>query len=187
MFVRAAQLRYGDAADPRLALGRLRYAASSVGMLDGGRASARVGAVEVAAFGGLVPDPLSGKPDTGASRFGGEVVYDAAAAAWQPRLAVTAHGSTWDGELDERRLSVVTSASREALRLDGWAELQAFPSDNPFDAGAVELTGAGATAQWRKRGRHLGVDVNVPAARALAAARRRAPARVAVHAAPRRR
>jgi hypothetical protein len=68
-----------------------------------------------------------------------------------------AHGSTWDGELDERRLSVVASASREALWLDGWAELQAFPAGNPFDAGAVELTGAGAAAQWRRRGRHLGV------------------------------
>lgn len=161
LFVRAAQLRYGDAYDPRLAIGRLRYAASAVGMLDGGRASARIGRVEVAAFGGVVPDPLSGRPDPGAARFGGEVVYDAAAAAWQPRIAVAAHGSTWDGELDERRLSVVTSAGRGALRLDGWAELQAFPAGNPFDAGAVELTGAGAAAQWRSRGRHVAVDVDV--------------------------
>jgi hypothetical protein len=160
VLVRAAQLRYGDARDPRFALGRLRHAASSVGMLDGGRASARVGDVEVAAFGGLVPDPLSGEPDTGAARFGGEVVYDAAAAAWQPRIAVAAHGSTWDGALDERRLSVVTSASRGALWLDGWAELQAFPAGNPFDARSLELTGAGAAAQWRKRGRHLAVDVS---------------------------
>lgn len=160
VFARAAQLRYGDAADPRFALGRLRYAASAIGMLDGGRAAVRIGDVQVGAFGGLVPDPLSGKPDTSAARFGGEVVYDAATAAWQPRLAVSAHGSTWDGEVDERRLSLVGSASHDAWWFDGWAEAQAFSSDNPWGASAVELTGAGATAQWRKRGRHLGVDLN---------------------------
>jgi hypothetical protein len=160
VLVRAAQLRYGDASDPRLALGRLRYAASGVGMLDGGRAAARLGGVELAAFGGVVPDPLSGRPDTGAARFGGEVAYDAAEAAWQPRIAVAAHGSTWGGELDERRLSIASSAGKDALRLDGWAELQAFPSGNPFGAGAVEVTGAGAAAQWRRRGRYAGVDVD---------------------------
>lgn len=159
-FVRAAQVRYGDAADPRFALGRLRYAASSLGMLDGGRAAVRVGNVQLGAFGGLVPDPLSGKPDTGAARFGGELVYDAATTAWQPRIAVAAHGSTWSGELDERRLSVVGSASRDAWWFDGWAEAQAFASTNPWGASAVELTGAGATAQWRERGRHLGIDIN---------------------------
>ena len=159
VLVRAAQLRYGDPSDPRLALGRIRSAAASVGMLDGGRASARVGAVEVAAFGGLVPDPLSGKPDTGASRFGGELTYDARDAAWQPRVAVAAHGSTWNGALDERRLSLDASAGRGALWLDGWGELEAFAADNPWGARSVELTGAGATAQWRRHGTYAGVDL----------------------------
>ena len=36
LFVRAAQLRYGAADDPALLVGRLRYAASSLGALDGG-------------------------------------------------------------------------------------------------------------------------------------------------------
>jgi hypothetical protein len=159
VFVRAAQLRYGDPSDPRLAVGRIRAAAASVGMLDGGRASARVGAVEIAAFGGLVPDPLSGKPDTGAARFGGELTYDAADAAWQPRIAVAAHGSTWNGTLDERRLSVDASAGRGALWLDGWGELEAFAADNPWGARSVELTGAGATIQWRRHGTYAGVDL----------------------------
>ena len=87
VFVRAAQLRYGDACDPQLAIGRLRYAASSVGMLDGARARIRTGKLEVGAFGGLVPDPISGKPDTGASRFGAEVAYDDPGGRWQPRVA----------------------------------------------------------------------------------------------------
>lgn len=160
LFVRAAQLRYGDAADPALALGRLRYAATSVGMLDGGRAAAHVGAIEVAAFGGVVPDPLSGKPDTSATRFGGEFIYDGAAEAWQPRIAVAAHGSTWDGKLDERRLSVAASAKHDALWLDAWGEAQMFDSDNPWGASTVELVGAGATVEWRKHGRYAGVDLD---------------------------
>ena len=159
LFVRAAQLRYGDAGDPTLAVGRLRFAAAAVGMLDGGRASARVGSIELAAFGGLVPDPLSGKPDTGAARFGAEFAYDVPAAAWQPRVSITAHGSTWDGKLDERRVSVAASAGRGPVWLDGWAEAQGFASDNPWGARSVELTGAGATAQWREHGAHAGVDL----------------------------
>jgi hypothetical protein len=159
VLVRAAQLRYGDPSDPRLAVGRIRSAAASVGMLDGGRASARVGALEVAAFGGIVPDPLSGKPDTGAARFGGELTYDAEDAAWQPRVAVAAHGSTWNGAVDERRLSLDASAGRGALWLAGWGELEAFAADNPWGARSVELTGAGATAQWRRHGTYAGVDV----------------------------
>ena len=159
VFVRAAQVRYGGAYDPQLAIGRLRYAASSVGMLDGARASTRVGTLEIGAFGGLVPDPLSGKPDTGASRFGAEVAYDDAQARWQPRVSLTAYGSTWDGSLDERRLVATASANRAAIWLDGWAEAQSFASENPWGAHALELTGAGATAEWRRRGLHVGADL----------------------------
>ncbi|HEU4731302.1 MAG TPA: hypothetical protein VFT22_25585 [Kofleriaceae bacterium] len=159
VLVRAAELRYGDAVDPRLAVGRIRSAAASVGMLDGGRASARIGTLEIAAFGGLVPDPLSGKPDTSAARFGAELTYDAPDRAWQPRIGIAAHGSTWDGELDERRLSVDASAARGALALSGWSELEAFAADNPWGARSVELTGAGVTAQWRRRGAYAGVDL----------------------------
>jgi hypothetical protein len=158
IYVRTAQLRYGDAIDPRFALGRLRFAAATVGMLDGGRASARFGTFELGAFGGIVPDPTSGKPDTSAARFGAEAAFDDPASTWQPRVAVTAHGSTWTGKVDERIVSVVASAGHDSMWLDGWAEAQSFPSGNPWNAKAVELTGAGATAEWRKHGRHLGVD-----------------------------
>ena len=160
LFVRAAQLRYGDALDPNLTLGRLRWAASSVGMLDGGRVMAHAGAFELAAFGGLVPDAVSGKPETSASRFGGEAIYDLATNPWQPRVAVTAVGSTWQGQLDERRLSVAVAANHGSVALDGWAEGQAFSANNPWGAHAVELTGAGVTAGWRDRGDHLGLDLS---------------------------
>jgi len=159
LFVRAAQVRYGGADAPDLALGRLRYAASSLGMLDGVRAGVRWSSFEVAAFGGIVPDPVSGKPDTGASRFGAEVGYDDATSAWQPRVALTGYGSTWDGELDERRLAMTASARRASVSVDGWAEAQMFAAGNPWGARSLELTGAGATAQWRRRGLHAGADL----------------------------
>jgi hypothetical protein len=159
VFVRAAQLRYGEAADPRLALGRLRHAASSVGMLDGVRGSVHLGRLELAAFGGLVADPVSGRPTTEASRFGSEAIFGDETAAWRPRIAVTAHGSTWNGEIDERRLAASASMDRAAVWLDAWAEVQAFSSSNPWGAGAVELTGAGATAAWRERGGHITADI----------------------------
>lgn len=159
-FVRAAQIRYGaDPNDPAVVLGRLRYAASAVGMLDGGRAAAHVGKVEIAAFGGLVPDPINGKPETSASRFGAEAIYDDATHPWNPRASLTAYGSTWDGKLDERRLVATASAWRAAWWFDGWAEAQQFSSDNPWGAKSLEIVGAGTTAQFRNRGTHLGVDV----------------------------
>jgi hypothetical protein len=159
VFVRAAQLRYGGPEDGRLAAGRLPFVAASIGMLDGGRASTRFGSIELAAFGGIVPDPLSGTPDTSAARFGGELGYDAPEAAWQPRVSLAVHGSTWNGQLDERGLSITALASRGALWLDGWAQAQGFASDNPWGASAVELTGAGASADWHQRGTHAGIDV----------------------------
>ncbi len=159
VFVRAAELRYGNQLDPAFALGRLRFAASSVGMLDGGRAAAHFGTLELAAFGGLVPDPVSGKPSTAASRFGGELVYDLHDSPWQPRVSVVATGSTWSGQLDERRLSLVASANRASSYVDGWAQANQFPSGNPWNASSVELTGAGGTYEWREHGDHLGVDL----------------------------
>ena len=160
VFVHAAQLRYGSAIDPRFALGRLRFAASSVGMLDGARGAMRFGDVEIAAFGGIVPDPVSGKPDTSASRFGAEATYDLSTNPWRPRIGVTASGSTWSGQLDERRLAVNASANHDALWLDGWAEAQQFAANNPWGASAIEFTGAGATAEWRQHGTHLGIDLD---------------------------
>jgi hypothetical protein len=158
LFVRAAELRYGGADDPRFAIGRLRYAATSVGMLDGGRASARFGAFELAAWGGLVPDPLGATPSTSAARFGAEFIYSAADAAWQPRVAVNAHGSTYNGALDERRVSAVASAGKDAIWTSAWLEAQQFDTNNPWGAPSVQLTGLGATVEYRKRGAYLSFD-----------------------------
>lgn len=160
VFVRAAQLRYGNAFDPTFALGRLRWAATGVGMLDGGRAMMRSGAIELAAFGGIVPDPVSGKPDTSGSRFGGEAIYDLATSPWQPRIAVTAVGSTWKGTLDERRLLLDLEANHAGVAFDAWAEGQSFAATNPWGAPAVQLTGAGVATSWRSTGEHVGIDLS---------------------------
>ncbi len=159
LFVNAAQLRWGDPADPNVLVGRLRYAATSLGMLDGGRAMLHVGNFELAAFGGVLPDPVSGHPNTDASEFGAELVWDLAKSAWQPRVAVTAHGTTWDGAIDERVVSVAASAHHDGVLLDAWADAQMFSANNPWNAPTVDLTGAGATAEWRHLGSHVGIDL----------------------------
>jgi hypothetical protein len=87
------------------------------------------------------------------------MIFDDDRHAWQPRASLTAYGSTWEGKLDERRLALAASAQRAAWRLDGWAELQSYPAENPWGARPVEITGAGATAEWRRRGAHVGGDV----------------------------
>lgn len=157
--VRAAQLRYGPAPDPTVAIGRLPWAATGVGILDGARVAAHLGAFELAGFGGMIPDTLDGKPSTDAARFGAEAIYDAPGSAWQPRVAVTAYGSTYSGTLDERRIAADAEVTRGGFDLDGWAELQQFPGDNPWGAHSIELTGAGLGAEYRRRGVHAGGDV----------------------------
>ncbi len=159
--VRAAQLRWGSADDPRVAIGRLRWASTSTGMLDGARVAARFGTVELAGFGGLVPDAATGGVEPSATRFGAELVYDDARGAWQPRVAVEVHGSTWNGAVDERRLAIDAEAHHGNLTLDSYAEAQAFAADNPWGAKAVELVGAGAGLRWRRRGSHAGLDASI--------------------------
>lgn len=159
LLVRAALVRYGDPSSPDVAIGRLRYAATSLGMLDGGRAVLHYRDLELAAFGGLVPDPISGKPDTTASRFGTELIYRDDHSALRPRIAIVAHGSTWDGKLDERRVNVAASIVHGGTWLDTWAEVQSFAHDNPFGASGVEVVGAGASAEWRRSDAHVGADL----------------------------
>lgn len=153
--VRAAQLTWGR----DVALGRIRHAAAGVGIVDGARVGGRVGRVEVAAFGGLAPEPLGAIPSADASRFGAELAYDAPDHAWQPRLAVTALGSTWLGALDERRVIASAAVAHRGTALDGFVEAQSFASDNPFGASAVELVGAGANLRWRDDRRRASLGV----------------------------
>lgn len=148
--VRELRLRYGDALEPMAGLGRLRYAASTVGLLDGVRVQTPAyGNWRVAGFGGFVPDVLSGRPAFDAARFGVETTYHDAASAWRTLVNVVAQGSLFDGALDERRLSSYLRMFRGPLAVMAHGELSMFDEDNPWGARRVQLTAAGVNAAVR--------------------------------------
>jgi hypothetical protein len=131
-------------------LGRMRYAASTLGTLDGLRLSSQLGAgFSVGAFGGLLPNPLSGAPATDAQRFGVEATYSRPDVDLRPEAAIVAHGSTFGGSLDERRISGVVGLYPGTTRLGGHFEVSNFPADNPWKASSIELTAAGLDASTR--------------------------------------
>lgn len=131
-------------------VGRMRYAASTLGTLDGARASAAVGAgFSVGAFGGLLPNPLSGAPSTAANRFGVEARYSRPDADLRPDAALVVSGSTFAGKVDERRLSGVFGLYPGHSRLGGYFEASAFDASNPWNAKPVELTAAGIDTSVR--------------------------------------
>lgn len=148
--VRELRLRYGGEREPVAAIGRLRWAAQTVGLLDGARIAASVGrGVTVAAFGGVVPDPLDGAPSVDVSRFGAELSWAPAKARLAQRIDVTAFGSVWDGALDERRLAASARAFPGRGAVGAHVEVSAFDVPNAWGAAPVELTAAGADFAWR--------------------------------------
>ncbi|WP_428263298.1 hypothetical protein [Haliangium sp.] len=149
--VRELTLRYGPRSRPYVGLGRLRYAATTLGLLDGVRlTSPAFNGARVAVFGGVVPDALDAMPDFDHRRFGVEATYHEPNLPWSPFLTVVAHGSLFDGELDERRLSGVATVYQGPLTVHGHAELSFFDEDNPWGVDPAELTAAGvdATVRW---------------------------------------
>jgi len=132
------------------ALGRLRHASRTTGLLDG----ARVAAVPsegwtLGAFGGTLPNPLDGTPSTDASRFGAEVVWQDDAAAARPRASVTLQGSRYLGRMDERRVTSLFELYPELGRFGAHAEVSFFAADNPWAAAPTELTAAGVDASFQ--------------------------------------
>jgi hypothetical protein len=164
--VRELAAQYGDTTSPIIAgLGRLRYAAMTLGLLDGVRLAApRLGNLRVAAFGGVVPDTLDGAPAFDHRRFGVEALYHAPKSSWQPFLSVVAHGSQFDGELDERRISTYASTFRGPLAMTAYGELSMFDQDNPWGASQVELTAAGVDTSLRYGNTRFGarLDMRTP-------------------------
>lgn len=142
------------------AVGRLRYAASTIGMLDGARASAWLGDnVGIAAFGGVAPDPLDTSLSTDTSRFGAELLYAGELAHAPLRASLTAQGSRFAGQLDERRLTAIAESYPSFGRIGGRAELSAFDRDNPWNAEPLELTALGADVSFRLDSLRFGVAV----------------------------
>lgn len=143
------------------AVGRLRYAATTIGMLDGARASARVGeSFGIAAFGGVAPDPLDTSPSAETSRFGAELLYAGELARAPLRASLTAQGSRFSGQLDERRLTAIAESYPAFGRIGGRAELSAFDRDNPWNARPLELTALGGDVSFRVDSLRFGVAVD---------------------------
>jgi hypothetical protein len=107
------------------------------------------GGVSLGAFGGLLPNPLSGAPSLDAQRFGVEARYSRPDSGWRPEAALVAQGSTFGGALDERRLSGLVSFYPGASRFGGYVEVSGFDANNPWKASTVELTAAGVDQSVR--------------------------------------
>ena len=131
-------------------VGRMRYAASTLGTLDGARVRVPLGdGLALGAFGGLLPNPLGGEPSLDAQRFGVEGTYSRPDLQLRPEGALVLHGSTFGGGLDERRLSGVFGLYPGHSRIGGHVEVSNFDSNNPWKAGSIELTAAGVDASAR--------------------------------------
>jgi len=162
--VRELRLRWGSAADPRVALGRLRWASMLAGPLDGVRVSAPVAGTSLAAWGGFIPDEVSGRPGPDASSFGVEVAYDRPDRPLRPRAVLSALGTTFDGALDERKLAAEVGVEGERALAGGHLELASFPGQDPWNAPTVEVSAAGADVTLRSGGAHasLGLGARRP-------------------------
>jgi hypothetical protein len=156
--VRELSAAYGEDAGFFAALGRLRYAAATIGQLDGARVQSPAfgGGFTIGAFGGFLPDPLEGKPVFDAARFGLEAAYRAPEHELAPMVHLVGSGSTFGGALDERRVAGVVQLFPGESRIGGHFEVSFFDPDNPWDAGEVELSAAGIDGTLRLGPFHLG-------------------------------
>jgi hypothetical protein len=128
----------------------MKYAASTLGTLDGVRLRAPLGAgFSIGAFGGALPHPLSGVPQLVAQRFGIEATYHRPDVPLRPEAALVVHGSTFRGSLDERRISGTLALYPGRTRLGGHFEVSSFDKSNPWGAAPIELTAAGLDASFR--------------------------------------
>jgi hypothetical protein len=122
----------------------MRYAASTLGALDGLRVEAPIaGGLSVGAFGGLLPNPLGGEVSSAAQRFGVELKFARPESQLRPEVALVAHGSMFEGRPDERRLSAIFGVYPGRSRFGGHVEVSNFDANNPWKASSVEVTAAG--------------------------------------------
>jgi hypothetical protein len=147
--VRRLEAAYGRERSFLGSIGRLRQASSFLGNLDGVKLRAPLaGGLSVSAFGGAVPEPLSGVPSATA-RFGGEFAFEDLEAEWRPRLILGGHASRFEGNLDERRVNASLDLLPGFGRFGAHAEVSFFDADNPWAAETTELSSVGADAAVR--------------------------------------
>ncbi|HSN82498.1 MAG TPA: hypothetical protein VLS88_07985 [Polyangiales bacterium] len=148
--VRELQIGYGTVQSAQAALGRIPYVAVGVGQLDGVRVrSPSWAGFSIGAFGGVVPDPLDNRPTTDTSRFGAELAYQNETLDAYPFVALSMHGSTFLGEIDERRLNAEFGVFPGNGRISGHFELSLHDEVNPWQAPRAEVSAAGLDASVR--------------------------------------
>ncbi len=141
--LRELSATYGTDVSFRAALGRLRFASSILGNLDGLRIETPLGAgFRVAAFGGLMPEPQSSTLSTGVVRFGTEVSWQHDSSL-EPRVVLGTHASQFDGAIDERKLYAILDFLPRFGQFGASAELSFFDPDNVWNAPTTDLSRAG--------------------------------------------
>ncbi len=150
--VQELRLRYGNADRPIVGIGRLRYAASSVGLLDGIRVETpSYDGFSFFGFGGLVPNTLDGVPDADIARFGVGASYTNLQHDWRPTAEVTVYGSRFSGAIDERRANFDLRMYPGPLSLATFGEVSMFSSGNEWGASKVELTSFGVESRYSRK------------------------------------
>ena len=150
LWIRELLASYGNANGWYAGLGRMKYAASTLGTLDGLRLQAKLGGgVTLAAFGGFLPNPLGGEFAVDAERFGVEARLYRPDLKLRPEAALVLHGSMFDGRPDERRASAMFAIYPGHSRFGGHVEVSNFDADNAWKANAVEVTAAGVDQSIR--------------------------------------
>jgi hypothetical protein len=148
--VRQLQFGYGTLQSAQVGLGRLPFVAVGVGQLDGLRVrSPSWAGFSIGAFGGTVPNPLDYLPTLDTSRFGVQLAYQNESLPSQPFVGLSAHGSVFMGEIDERRLNLEFDVFPGTGRVAGHFELALHDAVNPWQAPRVEVSAAGLDASVR--------------------------------------
>lgn len=148
--VRELQFGYGTLQSAQVALGRLPFVAVGVGQLDGLRVRSPAWAgFSIGAFGGTVPDPLDNLPTLDTTRFGAQLAYQNESLDAQPFIGLSVHGSTFMGEIDERRLNLEFDVFPGAARVSGHFELSMHDERNVWRAPRFEVSAAGLEASFR--------------------------------------
>ena len=148
--VRELQFGYGTSTSPQLGLGRLPFVAVGVGQLDGLRVrSPSWKGFTIGAFGGTVPNPLDYLPTLDTTRFGVELAYQNESLDAQPFVGLSAHASTFMGEIDERRLNLEFDVFPGNGKIGGHFELSMHDEVNPWRAPRFEVSAAGFDASIR--------------------------------------
>lgn len=148
--VRELLFGYGTLRSAQVGLGRLPFVAVGVGQLDGLRVrSPTWSGFSIGAFGGTVPNPLDNLPTLDTTRFGAQLAYQNESLDAQPFIGLSIHGSTFMGELDERRLNLEFDVFPGSARVSGHFELSMHDETNPWRAPRFEVSAAGLDASVR--------------------------------------